>query len=150
MYTDKSFIYRGCVLNPAVDGDPPKNVGSAHSLTMGCLKHKPEESVCPGVFSLHVLGKIFQALIVFSQNYQAPFAGTKSRLPLHRQRSQLGNRLIVTGSDYFLTWRQACDQFRQMGLRFFNGNRLIHSSFSLSRLFSAFRASKRVLTSRRA
>src|SRR5215813_1703147 len=24
MYTDKSFICSGCVLNPAVDGDPPK------------------------------------------------------------------------------------------------------------------------------
>jgi hypothetical protein len=46
MYTDESFICSGCVLNPAVQGDPPKNVGSAHSLTMGCLKHKPEESVC--------------------------------------------------------------------------------------------------------
>jgi hypothetical protein len=41
MYTDKSFTCGGCVLNPAVDGDPPKNVGSAHSLTMGYLKHKP-------------------------------------------------------------------------------------------------------------
>src|SRR5262245_33644727 len=59
-------------------------------------------------------------------------------------------RLIVTGNDYFLAWRQTCDQFGQMGLRLFNGNRLIHSSFSLSRLFSAFRVSNRVLTSCRA
>jgi hypothetical protein len=25
MYTDKSFICSGCILNPAVDGDPPKS-----------------------------------------------------------------------------------------------------------------------------
>jgi integrase len=69
-------------------------------------------------------------LIVFGLNFQAPFAGTKPRLPLHWQRSQLGNRLIVAGDDYLLTRRQSGDQFGQMGLRFFNGDRLIHNSFS--------------------
>jgi hypothetical protein len=101
-------------------------------------------------FEPGVLSKIIQELIVFSQNHQAPFAGAKSRLPLRRQRSQLGSWLIVTGNDYFLAWRQTCDQFGQMGLRFFNGNHLIYSSFSLSRLFSVFRVSKRILTSCRA
>jgi hypothetical protein len=33
--------------------------------------------------------------------------------------SQLGNRLIVTGNNYFLTRRQTCDQFGQMGLGLF-------------------------------
>jgi len=73
--------------------------------------------------------KIFYVLFVFSQNYQAPFAGTKPRLSLHGQRAQLGNRLIVAGDDYFLTRRQSGYQFGQTGLRFFNGAHLIHNSF---------------------